>query len=100
MNIFLIAGDIFPVTIQGKFFGALCAVFGVLIVSLPVGVISSKFSELLENQTKEKRFIKVEKKLMKLQKIINLFDNKFPIETKQDLNIRREYGEYGEFSEL
>ena len=67
-----------------------------MIVSLPVGVISSKFSELLEKQKKEKQFIKVEKELMKLRKIINLFDDKFPVETKQDLNIRREYGEFSE----
>ena len=36
---------------------------------------------------------------MKLRKIINLFDDKFPVEVKQDLDIRREYGEC-DFSEL
>jgi len=68
-------GDIYPITIQGKIFGSICAVFGVLIVSLPIGV------------------------LMKLRKIINLFDDKFPVEVKQDLNLRREYGEC-DFSDL
>jgi hypothetical protein len=92
-------GDIYPITIQGKIFGSICAVFGVLIVSLPIGVISTKFSQLLEKQKKEKQCIKVEKELMKLRKIINLFDDKFPVEVKQDLDIRREYGEC-DFSEL
>ncbi len=67
-------------TIPGKVFGCICAIFGVLIVSLPVGVISSKFSRLLEKERKEKHIIKMEIELTKLQKRIYLFDEKFNAE--------------------
>lgn len=70
----------YPTTIPGKLFGSLCAIFGMLIVAMPVGVISSKFSELLEKEKKEKQFIKVEKAMMKLRKKIYVFDEKFNIE--------------------
>ena len=63
--------------IAGKIFGGMCAVFGLLIVSLPVGVISSKFSELLEKTKKEEQFIKVEKELIDLRKAVSLFNEKF-----------------------
>lgn len=67
----------YPISIPGKVFGGLCAIFGVLIVSMPVGVISSKFSELLEKEKKEKKFLKIEKQLMKLKRKIYVFDEKF-----------------------
>lgn len=37
-------GDVVPVTILGKFIGAMCAICGVIIVALPVSVIGSNFS--------------------------------------------------------
>lgn len=42
-----------------------------------MGVISSKFSELLEKEKQEKHFIKVEKELMNLRKAVSLFNEKF-----------------------
>lgn len=42
-----------------------------------MGVISSKFSELLEKEKQEKHFIKVEKELMNLRKAVGLFNEKF-----------------------
>ena len=37
-------GDVYPVTKLGKFIGGLCAIFGIIIVALPVSVIGSSFS--------------------------------------------------------
>jgi hypothetical protein len=35
----------YPLTIQGKVFGGLAALVGILVIGMPVGVISTKFFE-------------------------------------------------------
>ena len=37
-------GDITPISVYGKFVGAACAYFGVLMVALPISVIGNNFS--------------------------------------------------------
>jgi hypothetical protein len=34
-----------PVTLFGKIFGAVCAISGIIIVALPVGLLASNFSD-------------------------------------------------------
>ena len=38
-------GDHYPVTLGGRLVGLLCAVFGVLILAMPIGILASSFSE-------------------------------------------------------
>lgn len=40
----------------------MCAISGVLILAMPIGIISSKFSKTLEKQKLEKHLIKFEQK--------------------------------------
>ena len=39
-------GDITPKTVGGRIFGSVCAICGIFLLSLPIGVISHKFSEI------------------------------------------------------
>ena len=52
----------------------MCAICGVLIVSLPVGIISAKFSKTLEREQKTKIFLQIENKLSKVKKRIAHFN--------------------------
>ncbi|MDR2222351.1 MAG: ion transporter [Flavobacteriaceae bacterium] len=47
-------GDIYPVTLMGKIIGGVLAVIGIGFFALPTGIISSGFTEVLEER-KEKR---------------------------------------------
>jgi hypothetical protein len=44
-------GDMRPVTVAGKFVGALCAITGVLGIALPVPVIVSNFNYFYHRET-------------------------------------------------
>lgn len=63
-------GDMVPVTILGRIIGGICAIFGVLIVALPVSVIGNNFSTYyshaqarLSLPKKKRRLIMCEAKL-------------------------------------
>ena len=47
-------GDVYPITPLGKFFAAIIAVLGVGVFALPAGILASGFSDVLEEQKKEK----------------------------------------------
>lgn len=48
-----------PVTTGGKLIASVCAVTGVLILAMPIGVISTNFFRTIENKKYEKYLIKV-----------------------------------------
>ena len=64
----------------------MCAICGVLIVSLPVGIISANFSTTLEREHKAKIFFKIEKKLVKVKKRILNFNQDLYTEIGQSSN--------------
>jgi len=43
-------GDVYPITIVGKFFFAIITLIGIHIVALPTGIISSVFIEKMQNE--------------------------------------------------
>jgi len=56
-------GDIFPVTGLGKLVGTLCAVSGVLVLSLPIPIIAGNFETFHKNMQKKNKAEKSKKKL-------------------------------------
>lgn len=83
-------GDVYPKTVLGKIFGGICAFCGVLIVSMPIGIISTNFSQVIEQQKREKHFFKIENRLNKMKKKIELFNINFcPINAS--ISSRRDY---------
>jgi len=56
-------GDIFPVTGLGKLVGTLCAVSGVLVLSLPIPIIAGNFETFHKNMQKKTKAEKGKKKL-------------------------------------
>ena len=83
-------GDIYPKTVLGKIFGGMCAFCGVLIVSMPIGIISTNFSQVIEQQQREKHFFKMETKLVKMKKKLELFDSQFR-PNNASISSRRDY---------
>lgn len=68
-------GDIFPVTGLGKLVGTMCAISGVLVLSLPIPIIAGNFEAFHKNQQKKDKAEKSKKKL-KAAKIAE-FENRF-----------------------
>ena len=66
-----------PSTVLGKIFSGFCAFCGVLIVSVPIGIISSNFSQVIKQQKKEKYFLDISTKMMKIKKNAAIFNSKF-----------------------
>ncbi|MCS6824100.1 MAG: ion transporter [Cytophagaceae bacterium] len=48
-------GDMVPVTLVGKIIGSLIAVFGVLLMAIPIGILSTGFVQNMEALSKQKR---------------------------------------------
>ncbi len=45
-------GDVYPITIVGKIFGGIISLLGLMLVSIPTGIISSGFIDELNHKTK------------------------------------------------
>lgn len=43
-------GDMSPVSDIGKLFGGLCAVSGILLIAMPVGLLSTNFNKYYEDE--------------------------------------------------
>ena len=56
-------GDIAPTTGLGKLVGSMCAVSGVLVLSLPIPIIAGNFEAFHKNQQKNEKAVKGKKKL-------------------------------------
>lgn len=52
----------YPTSIAGKLFGGLCAVCGVVILAMPVGLLASNFSENYKQNDYKLKIIEVYKK--------------------------------------
>ena len=48
-------GDVSPVTGWGKMFGTLCAIFGVLVISLPIPIIGSSFNRFYAREKRHEK---------------------------------------------
>ena len=59
-------GDMRPVTVAGKFVGALCAITGVLGIALPVPVIVSNFNYFYHRETEVDQDTQVQQTTMKM----------------------------------
>ncbi|CBY36430.1 unnamed protein product [Oikopleura dioica] len=59
-------GDMRPVTVAGKFVGALCAITGVLGIALPVPVIVSNFNYFYHRETEVDQDTQVHNTTMKM----------------------------------
>jgi hypothetical protein len=60
-------------TVERRIFGGMCAIFGIFLLSLPIGVILHKFSEIVAIKSK---IIKIEtNKLKKLESNLTKIEN-------------------------
>ena len=51
-------GDMTPTSTVGKMVGSVCAVFGIISISLPLAIIASKFSDYYEHDERKKKILK------------------------------------------
>jgi len=51
-------GDIYPITLYGKIFAGICAVLGVLILAMPIGITSANFTKVIEKRKHRKHLLK------------------------------------------
>ncbi len=66
-------GDRTPMTVGRRIFGGMCAICGIFLLSLPIGVILHKFSEIAAIKSK---IIKIEtNKLKKLESNLTKIEN-------------------------
>ena len=56
-------GDIFPVTGLGKLVGTMCAISGVLVLSLPIPIIAGNFETFHKSRQKKEKAEKSKKRL-------------------------------------
>lgn len=67
-------GDLYPTTILGKIFGGICAITGVILIAMPIGLLSSKFNEVYKLEDSKLEIIsRYEKRKEKLGKSDSLF---------------------------
>lgn len=52
-------GDIYPITLMGKIIGGILAVIGIGFFALPTGIISSGFSEVLDERKEERKALEL-----------------------------------------
>merc|ERR1740123_1759645 len=51
-------GDIYPITPLGKLVGSMCAIRGVLVMSLPIPIIAGNFEQFHRNLAKKNKLLK------------------------------------------
>merc|ERR1711879_487353 len=51
-------GDIYPITGLGKLVGSMCAISGVLVMSLPIPIIAGNFEKFHKTQAKKNKLLK------------------------------------------
>merc|ERR1719210_783890 len=56
-------GDIFPTTPLGKLVGSMCAISGVLVMSLPIPIIAGNFEKFHKTRQKKEKAEKSKKRL-------------------------------------
>ena len=47
-------GDIYPITLLGKFLGSFISLIGIAVITIPTGIISSSFINIIQQREKEK----------------------------------------------
>ena len=51
-------GDMYPTSITGKIFGAICAASGILLLACPTGLFASNFSDVYKLNKQKKKIIR------------------------------------------
>jgi len=51
-------GDVFPVTLPGKFIGIMTMLTGILLIALPVAIVGGEFQVVIQDSNKKERVIK------------------------------------------
>ncbi len=67
-------GDIVPVTLLGKLFGAILGFLGIVLIAVPTGIISSGFVESIQKEFHPQKKSSLQKEIARLKEQLALVE--------------------------